>query len=102
MNKEAEKRAAEIRIRAERKTGQLLGDAPKAKGTRGQLAGSRVERPPVEEKTISNLGISKDQSLKWQRVSRVLKERFEIYSNKPGIPSHVEPDRSGQGFEVES
>jgi len=38
-DREAERRVAEIRIRAEHRCGEILKEMPKAKGTRGQLAG---------------------------------------------------------------
>ncbi len=58
MGREAERRAAEIRIRAERKTGSLLKDSTKT--------GRPEKRSP--DTTLSDMGISKDQSSKWQKL----------------------------------
>ena len=53
-NPEPERRACEIRLRAERKAGQLLAKMEKAKGTAG------AGRPsPNGAPTVSDLGISK-------------------------------------------
>jgi hypothetical protein len=41
--------------------GQLLAERQMAKGTRGQVAGGQIIRPPDVE-TLSDLYISKDQS----------------------------------------
>lgn len=65
----AQNLAAEVRIRAERRLGELLLAGPKAKGTRGQLAGrdasgGSVRNPPEDEFVPSyrDLGISKRQA----------------------------------------
>jgi hypothetical protein len=73
--------AAEIRIRAERRAGQLLLDMEKNPGTRGtgrpRKDGTKVERsskttayPPK----LEDIGITKDQSSKWQRLALLVDE----------------------------
>ena len=73
--------AAEIRIRAERRAGQLLSDMEKNPGTRGEgrprKDGTKIRRsvgstayPP----TLDEIGISKDQSSKWQRLALLVDE----------------------------
>ena len=42
-----------IRLRAERKAGDLLRDREKAKGTRGQLSGGRIQLPLETASAIS-------------------------------------------------
>lgn len=82
-NIEAERRACEIRLRAERKAGSLLVDMDKAKGQR--LAGRTADGQPVrlsndttaELPTLADLGVTRDQSSKWQRLAEVPQERFE-------------------------
>lgn len=73
--------AAEIRIRAERRAGQLLLEMEKNPGTRGEgrprRDGTRIRRsadstalPPK----LEDIGISKDQSSKWQRLALLVDE----------------------------
>ena len=63
------------RVRAERKCGELLAETEKAKGSKGQLigrdpSGGSVVRPPEQNvKTLSEMGITKDQSSKWQKLA---------------------------------
>jgi len=73
--------AAEIRIRAERRAGQLLLDMEKNPGTRGegrprkdgtkirQSASAKAYPPKLED-----IGVSKDQSSKWQRLALLVDE----------------------------
>lgn len=67
-NVEAERQACEIRLRAERKAGQLLGSMDRAKG-RPEKVSRRT--------TLSDVGISRDQSSRWQKLGAVPDETFE-------------------------
>ncbi len=61
----AERRACEIRLRAERKAGQLLTKMPKAKlGPHGDQSSDTTDPPKLKE-----LAISKDQSSQWQKLA---------------------------------
>jgi hypothetical protein len=40
--------------------------------------------------TLKQLGISKDQSSKWQQLAEIPKEEFEVELNKPGPPISTE------------
>ena len=85
-NREAEQRAAEIRIRAERKAGQLLKDSQRATGNQHTSVAESTdttERPP----TLDELSISKDQSSKWQQLADVPEKAFDKYLSQPGVPS---------------
>ena len=70
--------AARARVRAERKCGELLREMEKAKGNQntGEFGG-RNERPPKETKTLAEMGITKDQSSKFQKLAAVPEEEFE-------------------------
>jgi hypothetical protein len=87
LNRDAERKAAEIRIRAERKTGELL-KATKESGERhsgrgDQKSGSRHPTP-----ILADLGISKDQSSQWQKLAAIPEEKFnEVLANPYVIPS---------------
>jgi hypothetical protein len=74
--------ATDIRIRAERRAGVLLAQMTKNKGAagrdkKGQTRGSggrpRVDEPPK----FSDLGVSKTQSSRWQKLAAMTAERFE-------------------------
>jgi hypothetical protein len=70
QNTEAERQACEIRLRAERKCGQMLGE---------QLDRSGRGRPEKvsDEATLSDMRISRDQSSQWQRLAAIPADRFE-------------------------
>ena len=73
--------ACEIRLRAERRAGQLLIEMEKNPGTRGEgrprkdgtkirrSANTTANRPKLEE-----IGVTKDQSSKWQRLALLTSE----------------------------
>lgn len=79
--------AADIRIRAERRAGKLLAEMDMQKGGRpAQSASSenltdsetgRSDRPVSDTPTLSELGITKDQSSAWQRLASVPDHTFE-------------------------
>jgi hypothetical protein len=64
------RRAREIRLRAERKCGQMLADSIE-RADRGRP--SKTSGEP----TLSDLGISRDQSSQWQKLAAVPDETFE-------------------------
>jgi hypothetical protein len=65
--------AAEIRVRAERRAGELLKETPKQHGARG--TGKKVESPNATP--LSELGVTKTQSSKWQKLAGVDESDFE-------------------------
>ena len=62
--------AAEIRIRAERRAGELLVDMQ----TRGERQAKERGRPTKVSSptTLPKLGITRDQSSKWQRLAKII------------------------------
>jgi hypothetical protein len=64
--------AAEVRLRAERRLGEMLAMAPKAKGTAGagrpKKGGPKTE-PPNGSPTLSSIGISKKESARAQDLA---------------------------------
>ncbi len=74
-NVENERRACEIRLRAERKAGQLLKEREKAKGGQPYQSTSRSVRGV--EKTLAELGVSETQSSRWQGLADVPEDQFE-------------------------
>lgn len=78
-NTEAERRACEIRLRAERKAGQLL--------TTMDRAGRGKPAKTSDATTLNDLGISRDQSSRWQQLANVPEEEFEVALAAPEKPS---------------
>lgn len=74
-NLENESRAAEIRIRAERKAGQLLKAMEKAKG--GQPYQSHNVMGRNSQKTLKDMDITPGQSSRWQQLAEVPDDKFE-------------------------
>lgn len=76
LSKEAQNRAAELRLRAERRCGELLiyqaGNGTRAKGRPSKLSASS---------TLSDLNITRDESAQWQRIAKMEPNDFEAYIN---------------------
>lgn len=83
-NHEAEEGVRRIRIRAERKCGELLQEM-QDQGQRESRGGSRGNQygPPksnvaiLPKKTLAQLGITNDQSALWQKLAKVPGDDFE-------------------------
>jgi hypothetical protein len=72
LNLDAERKAAEIRIRAERRVGQLLKRPGAIKeGRPKKLSGEAIVSK------LSDLGISLDQSSQWQKLAAISEGEFE-------------------------
>jgi hypothetical protein len=69
---EMQNAVAEIKLRAERRAGKLLATMPKNTGSRGQ----GVPFHDGSTLTLKDLGISHQQSHRWQREAAVPEERF--------------------------
>ena len=70
---ELQNQAAEIRLHAERKAGDMLREMQKHKGGRPSKTGNTLL--PV----LEDLGITKIQSCRWQRLARVPQDSFAQY-----------------------
>jgi hypothetical protein len=80
--KRLQRKCREVRLRAERKWGELYAASEKAKGSPGnQYTGplGRDEGP----KTLADTGVSYDQSSQWQKLAAVSDESFEVGLNAP-------------------
>src|SRR4051794_10269517 len=82
QNTDAEMWACQIRLRAERRAGQLLRDMKKLKG--GRLS---ARNPSTDTRGLAVLGISYDQSSKWQQFADVPEDDFEAGLAGPDKPA---------------
>ena len=75
---EAANAAAEIKLRAERKAGEMLAGMEKNKGGRPaeKTAGTM---PEVSAPSLAELGMKEDQSRRWQKEASVDDQKFEDY-----------------------
>jgi hypothetical protein len=90
LNVEAERRACEIRLRSERKAGQLLTAMVKAKGIASggeRNAAGHTIRPAGNEPTLADLGISKQQSAAWQKLGVIDEDVFNAVLAEIDKPS---------------
>lgn len=65
---------AEVKIRAERRAGELLRDMEKHTG---QLLRGTTMGPREQVATLDDMGISKNQSSRWQTIASIPEEEFE-------------------------
>jgi hypothetical protein len=93
-NTEAEERCYEIRRLAERRAGQLLEEMEKAKGARGSASNQYQKEVPSHDprapKTLSELGITYDQSSQWKKLAKIDDAAFDAAFAKGGRPSIAE------------
>ncbi|WP_233867251.1 hypothetical protein [Paraburkholderia adhaesiva] len=79
QNFEAERKATEIRIRAERQAGELLHRMARAtpSGNNQHVRKEDVSRDVTHPPRLDELGISRNQSSRWQQLADVPDETFE-------------------------
>ena len=70
------RKAEEIKLRAERRAGELLKEIPKAKGAAEKGWNKTVSQATT---ALSNMGISRDQSSKWQKIASIPEDKFENF-----------------------
>lgn len=80
MNVDAERKATEIRLRAERRAGELLAKmerSPKAKGGDVKSKNGRQPLPSDYGKTLESAGVNERTARRWQELAGVPKQKFE-------------------------
>ena len=70
------RKAEEIKLRAERRAGELLKETPKARGA-AEKDWNKTQSHDVT--TLDDMGITKNQSSKWQKIASIPEEKFENY-----------------------
>lgn len=73
---EAQNHAAEIKLRAQRRAGELLERMYRQNGGRPE---KRLQDDTVSKPTLSDLGISKADSSRWQRIAQIPTNDFERF-----------------------
>jgi len=77
LGEQAINSAIEIRLRAERKAGEMLAQMDKNPGTRpSKEDGGTMREPPSGVSTLASLGIDKKQSSNWQKVASIPDKQF--------------------------
>lgn len=66
--------ATEIKVRAERRAGQMLAEMPK---NPGELRNSSRSHDVTATKKLSDIGITKNESSRWQKLAAVSDDQFE-------------------------
>jgi len=86
-NRENERKAERIRVRAERRSGELLAAREMAKPGGDMRPEHRSSRKTDAPETLKELGINKNQSTHWQQVAAVPSAVFEraVESAKPTV-----------------
>lgn len=75
---EMQNRCAEIKLRAERKAGEMLAASPKAVPS-GSNQHQDVSRDLTHPPRLADIGISRDQSSRWQAVAQIPERTFEAH-----------------------
>lgn len=76
--------ATEIKLRAERRAGEMLKQAPKNKGAQGNPNGQGVRYHDGTAQTYGEIGITKNQAARWQEIAEIPEDVFEqtIYEQR--------------------
>jgi hypothetical protein len=96
-NIEAERKACEIRLRAERRAGQISKTLNKAPGARTDIEPlSHGERGSTKQEALEAAGVSVNQAHRWEKLADIPEDQFEasLVSERPttkGIIAAHEP-----------
>jgi hypothetical protein len=93
MNVEAERKATEVRLRAERRAGELMAPLKRTPGQRtditepGPAIGRGEEQPTRSEyaETLDRTGIPRQTAHRWQQLASVPVEQFERHLKDPVV-----------------
>lgn len=71
--------AIEIKLRAERRAGEMLRESVKNPGGQAEHNSYQSVKPVSRITTLKDLKISSDQSSTWQKIAKVESDKFEDY-----------------------
>jgi hypothetical protein len=77
QNEEAEQKAREIRIRAERRSGQMLKEMMGSAIIQSAGGNRKSNSTDTSLKKLSDFNIARDQSSQWQKLAEVPEKMFE-------------------------
>jgi len=79
MGQKAQNLAAEVRLRAERRMGEILATMPKYRGAMGNKGGrgAPVERKPDDPPTMADLGLDRNEAQRMRWLARVPREALQ-------------------------
>lgn len=86
-NTDAERKACEIRLRAERRAGELGKQMERAQGRRSDLPTSSNDGTKSYEEKLAETGISKQQMHRWKQLADIPEADFEAALADPKKPS---------------
>ena len=86
-NTEAERKAIDIRVRAERRAGELLGAMQRKPGERTDKPPASVAGGSEYRSAIEATGIKERTAQRWQELAKVPKEQFEAVMTGDDKPS---------------
>jgi hypothetical protein len=86
LNRDNKRKCIEVRLRADRKAGQLLKELA-SNGSRRSGHGDQKSESRHATPKLADYGLNQDQSSNFQKLPDIPKERFEEELKKPGIPS---------------
>lgn len=88
MNVEAERKATEVRLRAERRAGELMSALQRSQGARSDLTlshGGTKFSPSEYAETLDRTGIPRQTAHRWQQLASVPAEQFERHLKDPVV-----------------
>ena len=69
--------ATEIKVRAERRAGEMLAQMPKATGAKGIGTSAVLHEDRTQPLTLAELDISKNESSRWQKLAAIPEAEFD-------------------------
>jgi len=76
-NTEAERQAGEIRLRAERRAGELSAELVTAQGQRSDLTSPHAGEKLTKSEALERAGVSVRQAERWEQLAAIPAEQFE-------------------------